>query len=503
MESMLEAIGISKYFTGVQALDNVEFCVRKGEIHVLIGENGAGKSTLLKIISGLYSADKGRILFKGKDTNFKHPVEAKRAGIATVYQELTVLPYLTVAQNIYLNEEQYANRRNSHIFTDESEMIRKVKELAGQYGIDIDPYALVCDLPIAKQQTAEILKALVADPELIILDEPTSALGRDEVDKLYAIVKNLQSAGKTIIFISHRMEEIFRFGERATVFKDGRLVDTVNLADVTEDDLIRLMVGRDISDIFPPKSADVTDEVLFEATNISLKGILHDVSFNVKRGEIVSLAGLQGQGQTELLRSLSGIISSYTGDVKILGQKTKIKSPRKASRSGIAYIPEDRKAQGLFLGLSVKDNLAATSLYKRQKALVIDGKAESKIVNDNISLLNIKTPTPEQYVINLSGGNQQKVVLGKGLALNPKILLFNEPTRGIDVEAKQEIYRLLRKFANEGLAVIIYSSDLIEIVGISDRVITMYEGCITAVLTGDMITEENIMRGSVGVGIAA
>jgi ABC-type sugar transport system ATPase subunit len=503
MENILEATGISKHFTGVQALDNVDLRVRKGEVHVLLGENGAGKSTLLKIISGLYTADKGQIMFKGEEMHFKHPIEAKKAGIATVYQELTVLPYLTVAQNIFLNEEQNASRKKSRVFTDENMMLIKVKELAEQYGIEIDPYALVGDLPIAKQQTAEILKALVVDPELVILDEPTSALGREEVDKLYAIIKNLQAAGKTILFISHRMEEVFRFGERATIFKDGELIDTVNLSEVVEDDLIRLMVGRNLDDIFPKKSSDIKNDILFEAKKINLKGKLHDVDLLSKRGEILGLAGLQGQGQTELLRSLSGIISTYTGDVMISGKKQKIKSPGKASRNGIAYIPEDRKRQALFLGLSVRDNLAASSLYKRQKATVIDRKAEGVVVDENIKLLNIKTPTPEQYVLNLSGGNQQKVVLGKGLALNPKILLFNEPTRGIDVEAKQEIYRLLRKFADEGLSVILYSSDLIEIVGLCDRVITMYEGRVTAELVGDMITEENIMRGSVGFEIDA
>jgi ABC-type sugar transport system ATPase subunit len=311
-------------------------------------------------------------------------------------------------------------------------------------------------------------------------------------------VQNLQKNGKTIIFISHRMEEVFRFGERATVFKDGKLIDTVQLADVSEDDLIQLMVGRDLADIFPPKNDDVSDEVLFEARNINLKNIIFDVDIKAKKGEILGLAGLQGQGQTELLRSLAGIINHFSGDIFVAGKKIKVKSPGNANRRGIAYIPEDRKLQALFLGLSVKDNLAASSLYKRQTASVINQKKEREIVDQNIKLLNIKTPTAEQYVINLSGGNQQKVVLGKGLAVAPKILLFNEPTRGIDVESKQEIYRLLRQFADEGIAVILYSSDLMEIVGLSDRVLTMYEGRITAELRGNQITEENIMRGSVG-----
>jgi ABC-type sugar transport system ATPase subunit len=500
MDPILKVTNLSKAFTGVQALDDVSFTCNKGEIHVLIGENGAGKSTLLKIISGLYRADSGDILFKGRKVDFKHPIEARKAGIATVYQELTVLPYLTVAQNMFLNEEHLVHENGKRrILTDEKRMREKVCEIAGSYGIEIDPYALIKDLTIAKQQTVEILKMLVSDPELIILDEPTSALGREEVDKLLKIVQNLQNAGKSIIFISHRMEEVFRFGERATVFKDGKFVSTVNLSDVTADDLVRLMVGRDLKDIFPPKSEAMGDEILFEAKNINLKDKLHDVDIHVKKGEIVSLAGLQGQGQTELLRVLAGIIDNASGDIFVAGHRVHIKTPSKAILTGIAYIPEDRKVQGLFLGLSVRENLSAGSLYMRQKFSAINRSEENEMVRQNIDLLNIKTPGPEQYVVNLSGGNQQKVVLGKGLAIKPKILLFNEPTRGIDVEAKQEVYRLIRKFADEGIAVVMYSSDLMEVVGLSNRVLTMYEGRITAEMTGNAITEENIMRGSVGI----
>ncbi len=500
MGAIIEVKNMSKTFPGVRALDNVDFSCEQGEIHVLIGENGAGKSTLLKIISGLYSADSGEIIFKGKPVNFRHPVEARRAGIAMVYQELTVLPGLTVAQNVYLNEESHVHGEGAgrRLLTDEKLMRQKVAELASSYGIDINPYDLVGDLTIAKQQMVEILKVLIRDPDLIILDEPTSALGREEVDKLFKIVHNLQAAGKTIIFISHRMEEIFRFGERATVFKDGKFVSTVRLPEVTVEDLIKLMVGRDLQDIFPPKCRTTDDTVLFEAKGVSLRGVLHDINLSVRRGEIVSLAGLQGQGQTELLRVLSGVMRRTEGDVLIAGKKVALKSPGKAIREGIAYIPEDRKMQALCLGLSVRENLAAASLFRRQKMSVVHTGAEDDVVRKSIRLMNIKTPSAEQYVVNLSGGNQQKVVLGKGLAITPKILLFNEPTRGIDVEAKQEIYRLIRGFANEGIAVVLYSSDLMEVVGLSDRVLTMYEGRITSELTGDDITEADIMRGSVG-----
>ncbi len=497
-QPLLEVKEVSKAFTGVQALDRVNMTVQKGEIHALIGENGAGKSTILKIVSGLYRADSGTILFKGEPVSFSHPIEARKKGIAMVYQELTILPHLTVAQNVYLNEEfQVFDKEKKRGLTNEKLMREKVKELADTYEIEVDPYAMAGDLPIAKQQMVEILKALVSDPDLIILDEPTSALGREEVDKLFQIVRNLQSAGKTIIFITHRLEEVFRFGSKATVFKDGKLVGDVELKDVTTDQLISMMVGRDIADIFPPKGVVDESQILFEAKNIN-SDVIKDVSFAIRKGEILSIAGLQGQGQSELFRILSGVTPGAKGEIHIHGEKVSLSNARHAIEAGIAYIPEDRKVQALFLGLNVRENLAAASLQMRSKGGFIKAKDEMDMTEENIKLLNIKTPTSEQYVVNLSGGNQQKVVVGKGLAVKPKVLIFNEPTRGIDVEAKQEIYRLLRKFADEGIAVLMYSSDMVEVVGLSDRILTMYEGAITGELTGDLINEEDIMRGSVG-----
>ena len=500
-ENILEIIDVSKSFPGVKALDNIRFSCKKGEIHALIGENGAGKSTLLKIISGMYRPDSGKIIYKGKEVQFHSPAEAKDQGIAMVYQELSILPELTVAQNVYLNEEEKVlDKGKFHLpLIREGKLRKAVSELAAQYGIEVDPYALAKDIPVAKQQMIEILKAMVHDPDLLILDEPTSSLDREEVDKLFEIIRNLQNRGITIIFISHRLEEIFQFAERVTVFKDGKYVGTENTADIDEEKLIRMMVGRDLKDIFPPKVGQSKGETVFKVENINYFRKVRDVSFEIRYGEIVSIAGLQGQGQDELLRVIAGINRESSGSIYIGGKKVDNSSPAKAIKSGIAYAPEDRKVQGLCLFLSIRENIAMASLKDRLKGIFIDEKKEEHVVHENIKTLSIKTPTAEQLSGNLSGGNQQKVVIGKSLAIRPKVLIFNEPTRGIDVEAKQEIYQLLRRLAAEGIAVLMYSSDMLEVIGLSDRVLPMYEGRITAELTGDDINEETIMRAAVGM----
>ncbi|WHH58178.1 sugar ABC transporter ATP-binding protein [Petroclostridium sp. X23] len=492
---ILELKNISKSFIGVKALQNVNFSCRQGEVHILMGENGAGKSTILKILSGLYKPDAGTILLKGDPVSFRNPQEAQNAGIAMVYQELTVLPEMTVAQNIFLSNEP----RNRWGTIDNKEIRQKSKEMLVRYKIDIDPDDLVGTLPIAKQQMVEILKILVRDPEIIILDEPTSALAREEVTKLYDIINTLIENGKTIIFISHRFEEIFHIGDRATVLKDGHFVATVNMKEITQEDLIKLMVGRPLKSIFPPKLDTDANEKVFEISNLNVENILYDISFDIKKGEVLGIAGLQGHGQTELLNSLAGVIHKNSGRIFINSKEVRIKNPIQAIRSGIALIPEDRKTQGLLLTLSVRENASVASLYLRQVLGFIKRKKENVFADDIIKRLSIKTPDMEQQVVNLSGGNQQKVVLGKGLAIKPKVLLFNEPTRGIDVETKQEFYKLMRNLAAEGVTVIMYSSDLMEVIGMSDRVLVMYEGRITAEINKDEINEENIMRGAVGL----
>lgn len=496
MNPILEVRNISKEFVGVKALNNVSFSCYPGAVHVLQGENGAGKSTILKIISGLYQPDQGEVIFKGKNIAGCHPNEIRQMGIAMVYQELTVLPELTVAQNIYLNREHYAAARGGLL--QEKTLRKKTAELASRYGVSVDPYARVGDLTVAQQQIVEILKALALEPEILILDEPTSALAFEEVTQLYDIVCRIRENGAAVLFISHRMEEVFRFGDRMTVLKDGCVVNTVDVNTVNSDDVIRMMVGRELSDIFPQKAKKPSEESLFEVRDISVQNYVHNVSFQVNRGEVLGFAALQGQGQTELLEAVGGMKRRQNGELFFNGQKLRVDGPGSAIKAGIVYVPEDRKQRGLFLDLSIRENITMESLAKHSTAGIINKKDEHAVVAKMVQKMNIKTPTAEQYVEKLSGGNQQKVVIGKGLAAEPRVILFNEPTRGIDVEAKQEIYRLIRSLAESGTAVILYSSDIMEVIGLCDRVLTLYEGKITSVLSGSNINEEAIMRGATG-----
>ena len=496
MKPILEVKDIDKAFVGVHAVDHISFSCLPGTVHVLQGENGAGKSTLLKILSGLYQPDSGEIILNGNPVQFKHPIDAQKKGISMVYQEMSIFPELTVAQNIFINQEERAGRKAT---IHEKGLIDEAVALSEKYGIEIDPYATAGDLPIASQQMIEILKALSYDPDILILDEPTATLTKTEVQKLYTIVKGLTEKGKTILFISHRMEEVFQFGDYATVLKDGKLVDTIKLSDVTESDIVRMMVGRDLQEIFPPKPGKISDEILLKVDKMNDNGHIHDISLRLHKGEVLGIGALDGQGQTEMLQTLAGVRHRSSGSVILNGTELKYQGAKKALKYGIGYVPENRKVQALCLKLSVRDNLALASLYLRQKLGFVDKKKEDGIVDEYIGVMNIKTPTPDQQVGNLSGGNQQKVSIGKSLATHPKVLLLNEPTRGIDVEAKQEIYRLIRKEAEEGIGVIMFSSDMMELIGLSDRIITMYEGRITGELSGDEICEEVIMRGAMNL----
>lgn len=496
MKPSLIVRNLDKSFVGVHAVDHVSFECYPGTVHVLQGENGAGKSTILKMLSGMYHPDSGEIILNGNPVKFRHPSDARKKGISMVYQEMSVLPELTVAQNIWLHEEK---RICKGPLLRDTKLMEKTMELASQYGIDVDPYARTGDLPIASQQMVEILKALVVDPEVLILDEPTSALTVKEVDKLYHIVQTILSKGKTVLFISHRMEEIFRFGHHATILKDGKLVTSVDLTTVTEDDLIRMMVGRELSDIFPPKLQIAPGEIVFQVENLSDKHHFHNVSFSLRKGEILGIGALDGQGQAQLMRAIAGIQSHSSGSIFLNGQQLHYRTVSGALRNGIGYVPEDRKVQALCLGLGVGDNLALTSMRCHQKLGFINFRKENKQARQMVELMTIRTPSLLQEVGNLSGGNQQKVSIGKTLGGSPKVVLLNEPTRGIDVEAKQEIYKLIRQLANSGVAVLIYTSDMMETIGLCDRIITLYEGRITGELTGSNITEEKIMAGAMNL----
>ena len=498
MGSFLQMKGIRKSFDGNEVLHGVDFNCEKGEIHVLMGENGAGKSTMLKILTGVYQPDGGEILLDGNSVVYQNTYMAQEIGIAMVYQELTMLPFMTVADNIFLNNHPL----NKGKLIDAKKVEKYTQDLIDEYDLQISPGDLIRDLPLAKRQMVEIMKLMIKEPQVIILDEPTSSLNRSEVAKLFDIVRRFKKQNKTVIFISHRLEEVFELGDRITVLKDGYLVGTLNIPDTNEEELIKMMVGRELSMIFPPKDEDKSEKVILEVQNLVVSQKVHDVSFSVRRGEVIGIAGLQGHGQNELLSALAGVTPRENGDIILNGTKLKIKSPIDAIRAHIAYVTDDRKNTGLCLKLSVAFNLAITSMFMRQKMTFIKRKLEKVFIKNSISQLDIKTFSPNQAVQSLSGGNQQKVVLGKVLALEPSILLVDEPTRGIDVNTKHEIYKLMRRLAQDGVAVIMFSSDLLEVVGMSDKVLVMYEGKIMSEITGTDINEEMIMRYAVGFGKA-
>ncbi len=496
MQASLVVKELDKSFIGVHAVDRVSFECYAGTVHVLQGENGAGKSTILKMLSGLYSPDSGEIILNGTPVKFRHPADARKKGISMVYQEMSVLPELTVAQNIWLHEEK---RVCKGPIIREAELIAATEALASRYGINVDPYARTGDLAIATQSMVEILKALAVEPDILILDEPTSALTVKEVDTLYNIVQIIKGMGKTVIFISHRMEDVFRFGDRATVLKDGTLVGTVDLKETTEDEIIRMMVGRELQDIFPHKNEGSSSETLFSVQNLSDGRHFFDISFELRRGEILGIGALDGQGQAQLMRAIAGIGRHNAGTIRLNGRELKYHSCRQALKYGIGYVPEDRKVQGLCLGMSVRENLSLTSMFKNQKFGFINQKEEERAAKAMIQRMNVRTSSMYKAVGGLSGGNQQKVAIGKTLGDQPKVILLNEPTRGIDVEAKQEIYKLIRELASDGVAVLMYTSDIMETIGLSDRVITLYEGRITGELSGADISEESIMFGAMGL----
>lgn len=497
-QEILKMMNISKSFSGVKALDHVNFACKKGEVHVLAGENGAGKSTILKILAGLYHADTGEIEWKGQRVTIRNPEESQKMGIAMVFQELTLVGQMTVEENVYLNAEP----RNRFGLVDRRKLRHNILQDMKKYGIYVEPECLVSELSVAQQQMTEILKILVRDPELIILDEPTSALAKKEVEQLYSIIHHLTGMGKTIIFISHRMEEVFNIGDRVTVLKDGKDVGTRKMNEIDENELIRMMIGRSLEGAFPPKMGKISEEIIFEANGLnSPDGRLCNVSINVKKGEILGIAGLQGHGQTELLNVISALYPLESGEIIIKGNRVQVLNAGQAIKQGIALVPADRKSQGLMLDLSVRQNAAIVSLERRRRGVFINSKQEKEFVNKMVKQLSIKVSDIEQPVHGLSGGNQQKVVLGKELAIDPMVVLFDEPTRGIDVEAKREFYIIMHHLAESGVAVVMNSSDLMEIIGMSDRVVVMYEGRVSGILEKEDLNEENIMRYAMGLSI--
>jgi ribose transport system ATP-binding protein len=491
---LLEMRGIFKSFPGVKALQDVDFDLHPGEVHVLLGENGAGKSTLMKILSGVYTPDAGTIRLSGREVAFSNPRQAQDHGVATIYQEFALVPYLSITQNIFLGDE--ISLRGLPVLNWPA-MHRQARVALRQLNLDVNPRTTVRDLGVAKQQLVEVAKALHRRADLIIMDEPTSALSQHEIEDLFSVIRQLKARGVGIVYISHHLDEVHRIGDRVTVLRDGQRINTLPVSGVTVDDLIRMMVGRNLSDQFPKVDIERRDEVL-RVEGLSRKGILHDISFAAYGGEILGIAGLVGSGRTELARALFGADSIDAGRIILDGKPVKIHGPSDAVDLGIGLLTEDRKEQGLVLGMSVRNNITLPILGRITSTPLLNVRQEREIAGRFVHDLNIRTPSLAQQAKYLSGGNQQKVVLSKWLATSPRVLIFDEPTRGIDVGAKVEIYTLMTRLAKEGVAILMISSELPEVIGMSDRVLVMFEGRISGMLDRSDISQENIMALATG-----
>jgi len=494
MENLLELKKISKEFPGVRALKDVSFSIRKGEVLALVGENGAGKSTLIKILTGVHEASTGEVFWEGKKVHFSLPREAQKLGIATIYQELTLCNNMTVAENVFLGNEVTHRGMVSH-----AQMERRTSEVLNRLGVDIDPKTEVGTLSAANQQLVEIARTLTKDTKLLIMDEPTSSLSDHEVDALFVVLKQLVQQGITILYISHKLDEVFELSARVTVLRDGEYITTMDTDKTTQDEIISLMVGRNVETLYPKRDGKIGD-IAFAARNLSSKGHFNNISFELYEGEILGFSGLVGAGRTELFEAVFGLLPLQSGEVYINGEWQPVpKNTVQAMKMGIGLLPEDRKEKGLNLLMSVRENISLSWMCTGEASPVINAKLEKKRVHQYILSINIKTPSEHQRVMNLSGGNQQKVVLAKWMATKSKILIFDEPTRGIDIGAKAEIYQLMNELIREGYSIIMISSELPEIMGMSDRVIVMHEGSKTAELSSDEIDAQLILRYATGV----
>lgn len=484
----LEADGISKFFPGVKALSNVSLRVKAGSVHALMGENGAGKSTLMKCLIGIYRPDEGTIRVKGEPVQFQDTLDALRSGISMIHQELNLVPHMTVAENIWLGREPVR-----YGLVDHGRLNSLTHALLQKLNIRLSPQALVGDLSIASQQMVEIAKAVSWDADVVIMDEPTSALTETEVSHLFTIIRDLRAQGKAIIYISHKMDEIFAITDEVSVFRDGAWVGSNSTASYSRQSLITQMVGRELTQLFPKFNNAIGEDVL-TVRNLQRNGVFHDINFSVRRGEILGVAGLVGAGRSEVMESLFGMTSLDGGEILIDGVPTRIDSPSTAIEKGLAFLTEDRKKSGLFLVLSVMENMSIVNMPEySSKGGFVSHVQMAKDCMEQIRRLNIKTPTMDQIINNLSGGNQQKVLIARWLLAQPKVLILDEPTRGIDVGAKAEIYRLISELANRGVAIIMVSSELPEILGMSDRVMVMHGGRITGILDQSEADQETIL----------
>lgn len=493
---MLKMEGVSKIFPGVKALDNVHITAYGGEVTALMGENGAGKSTLMKILSGVYQKDEGKIFIDGQEAKIKGIKSAEEYGVTIIHQEMSVINNLTVAQNIFLGNEKF-NKATGRI--NKKLLVERSKLFLEQIGCNIDPNRLVSSINVGEKQMVEIAKALTKNARVIIMDEPTTALTEVETKSLFKVIDNLKKKGIAIIYISHRMEEIFEICDRVEVLRDGKYAGNALIKDIDNDKLISMMVGRTIEDQFPYRATKKGSKIL-EVLNVTSKAGVNDASFSVREGEILGVAGLMGSGRTELAKVIFGEYKKNKGTVKLKGKEINIKSVQEAIDYGICYLSEDRKKEGCVLGLSVADNMVLSNLKKYENSFMsINRKKANEDVDYYIKKINIKTPNRNQLIKNLSGGNQQKVILAKWLMLSPEVLIIDEPTRGIDVGAKKEIYELLNELKASGKAIIMISSDLPEVLGISDRIMVMSEGKISGELSREEASQETIMKLAVGM----
>jgi ribose transport system ATP-binding protein len=493
--TIMEMQGVSKSFSGVEVLHSVDFEVRRGEVHALLGENGAGKSTLMNILAGVYSCDTGQIRWHGRPVRFKTPHEAQRKGISTIYQESSLVPHLTVAENVFLGHEPvlvpglpFINQRRLH---------RQTHDLLHRLGLSIDTHAPAASLSAAERRMVEIAKALRHSADLIIMDEPTASLSPAEVDTLFRVIRALTARGVAVVYISHRLEEVISIGDRATILRDGEKVATVPLPDTTTDQLVRLMIGRSLNDKFPHRQAILGDEVL-KVERLTRYGIFEDISFTLHAGEIVGITGLMGAGSTSLVRAIFGLDPLDEGNIYLGGKPATINSPQAAIALGIGLLTENREEQGLILDMSISENITLSVLQRDWPNLLIDHSAEQNIAEEYIHRLNIKPPIPGHATRYLSSGMQQKVILSRWLATEARVLIFDQPTRGVDVGGKVEIYRFIAELAERGVATLIVSPELPEILGMCDRVLVLREGVLTASLRGDAATAESVLAYAAG-----
>ena len=487
----LQLQAIVKRFPGVLALNNVGLDVVPGEVHALLGENGAGKSTLIKVISGVYRPDAGTIQIDGRPVDIRTPHDAQALGISTIYQEFTLAPDMTVAENIFLGREPLRVRALSIV--DRKALIRQTRDVLGSLDLQIDPEATVKHLGVAQQQMVEIAKALSLDARLIIMDEPTATLTSHEIDRLFEAIARLKQRKVAVIYVSHRLDEVKAVCDRATILRDGTFVATVPVGSTTIDEMIRLMVGRDLKDKFPKVKSEPREEML-RVEQLTRKGVLHGISFNVRRGEIVGIAGLVGSKRTETARAIFGADPIDSGRILLRGKPVSVRTPGDAIEHGIALVPEDRKRQGIFATLSVWENVVLSALRRFSRRGILDVRREKQRAQEFVASLRIATPDLEKRVLDLSGGNQQKVVIAKWLNTNAEVFLFDEPTRGIDVGGKIEVYRLMGELISRGAAIVMISSELPEILGLSDRILVMREGRICGEFDRADATEEKILN---------